>query len=453
VQDLRDAVAVVLGAERAPGFALSEACRERGMRVVVDAKPQEVGQIEDLGLVINATRFGHGSNAWETSWRDWKETMDVNLGRSLQLCRVAAPLVTVCWSDAPNAPFFTAQRSVLAFQQNLSLSRGRAHALFVDGGALKFDPEEFFTRLAQDRFYLGLDTQTQLQARLRLESLRQCTERPWLKRGGVAVVTGAAGGIGLALARRCLAEGMKVVLSDVHPGDLERAAQGLPESEILSVVADVARPEQVERLAELTLKRFGAVHLLVNNAGVGAGGSPLESTPNDWEWVMGVNFWGVVAAAKVFVPLLLSQGEPAHILNTASLAGLLAYHPSVCYHVSKHAVVALSESLRDSLRDSCIGVLVLCPGYVNTRILSSSRNRPEHLRDEDRPPPRHLRLLQASLRKGLAPEEVAERALEGMREGRFYLFTHPEMLAGVEENLRDLLQLRNPRNPNRLNVS
>ena len=168
---------------------------------------------------------------------------------------------------------------------------------------------------------------------------------------------------------------------------------------------------------------------------------------------MGVNFWGMVAAVKVFVPLLRSQGEPAHILNTASLAGLLAYHPSSCYHVSKHAVVALSESLRESLRGSCIGISVLCPGYVNTRILNSARNRPAHLKDADRPPPRHLRLLQAALRRGMSPDEVAERALEGLRRGRFYLFTHPEMMGGVEENLRDLLQLRNPRNPNRLDAS
>ena len=451
MQDLRDSLAVVLGTEQPVGAELAEACRQRGMQVL--ARPEEGGEPR---LLIDASRNCRGGNAWESSWQDWRETMDSCLGTCLRLARVpCAHLGTVCWSDAPNAPFFVSQRAVLALLQNLSISTspGRAHVLFVNGRAPQINLEQFFEGLAQDRFYLQVDPETQQQTEARLAGLQQLGERPWLQKGGVVVITGAAGGIGLALARRCLAEGMKVVLSDVHQGDLERAARDLPESEVLCVTADVARYEQVERLAEVTLKRFGAVHLLVNNAGVGAGGSPLESTPNDWEWVMGVNFWGAVAGAKVFVPLLLSQGKPAHILNTASLAGLLAYHPSACYHVSKHAVVALSESLRDSLRGSCIGVSVLCPGYVNTRILSSSRNRPEHLRDEDRPPPRHLRLLQASLRKGLAPEEVAERALEGIREGRFYLFTHPEMLAGVEENLRDLLQLRNPRNPNRLTTS
>ncbi|MBX3169468.1 MAG: SDR family NAD(P)-dependent oxidoreductase [Candidatus Eremiobacteraeota bacterium] len=460
MDDLRGAVAVVLGAENGVGASLAKACLQRGMRVVADPERVE----GPLRLVVNATRWCRGGNPWETSWPDWRGTMDLHLGGCLQLYRLIArhsppvPMVTVCWTDPANTPFFVSQRAVLALHQNLyvSTSPGKTHVLFADGRESVAGADELFAGLARGQFYLRMDPEVERQARERLAAIREsgpAGELPFLEKGRVAVITGAAGGIGLALARRCLNQGMKVVLSDVHRGDLEQAARELPSSEFLCVATDVSRVEQVEELARAALERFGGVHLLVNNAGVGAGGSPLESTPNDWEWVMGVNFWGVVAALKVFVPLLLSQGQPAHILNTASLAGLLAYHPSSCYHVSKQAVVALSESLRDALQGSGIGVSVLCPGYVNTHILHSSRNRPVHLLDEDRPPPRHLRLLQAALRHGMAPEEVAERALEELRRGRFYLFTHPEMLGGVEENLRDLLALHHPRNPNRLGAS
>ncbi len=485
VDDLRGAVAVVLGAENPLGARLAAACLERGMQVVVDAQPPApwsglvqlvptdltcAEQVEALAqvasglgpvrLILNATRMCRGGNAWDTEWSEWRRVLDLHLGGCLNLCRAFSQVhrVTVCWTDPAEAPFWVAQRAVLALQQNLFVSTPTlpTHVLFVDGRAPEAGLKDLFTGLARGQFSLRAEPHLQSQMRSRLASILEPESDqvlPPLEAGRVAVITGAAGGIGLALARACLSRGMKVVLSDLHHGELERAAQDLPAADILCVPADVARAEQVEALAQAAVERFGAVHLLVNNAGVGAGGAPLECTPNDWDWVLGVNLWGVVAAVKVFVPLMLSQGQPAHILNTASLAGLLAYHPSACYHVSKQAVVALSESLEQSLQGTCIGVSVLCPGYVNTRILNSARNRPLHLQDGERPPPRHLRLLQAALRRGMAPEEVAERALEELGRGRFYLFTHPEMLGGVEENLRDLLEQRNPRNPNRLGGS
>ena len=491
VTDLQGAVAVVLGADNGVGAELAEACLHRGMRVVADARPPEPwaeqieliaadltsqAEVEGLAevaaglgpvrLVLNASRLCRGSNEWETGWADWRSVLDLHLGGSLHLGRVFARqsrpphLVTVCWTALASSPLIVSQRAVLALQQNLFVSTPElpTHVLFVDGRAPGSVAVDLFEGLSKDQFYLRAEPQLQSRTRTRLASIREAgavNPAPELEVGRVAVITGAAGGIGLALARRCLSLGMKVVLSDVHSADLEQAARDLPAdcSDFLCVPADVSRADQVEQLAQATLERFGGLHLLVNNAGVGAGGSLLESTPNDWEWVLGVNFWGVVASVKAFLPILLKQKQNAHIRNTAALAGLLAYHPSACYHVSKQAVVALSECLQHSLIGSGLGVSVLCPGYVNTRILNSARNRPAALQDPDRPPPRHLRLLQAALRKGMTPEEVAERALEGLRQGRFYLFTHPDMLPGVEENLVDLLDLRNPRNPNRLGAS
>ena len=169
----------------------------------------------------------------------------------------------------------------------------------------------------------------------------------------VAVITGAASGIGRGIAERCAQEGMKIVLADINEADLIRVEAELKATgaAVISVQTDVAKRSDVEALAQRTLDAFGGVHLLVNNAGVGAGSSVWDSTWNDWEWVIGVNLWGVIHGVKVFTPIMLAQHEEGHIVNTSSIAGLLAYHPSAPYHVTKHAVVALSENLHRSLAE------------------------------------------------------------------------------------------------------
>ena len=166
-------------------------------------------------------------------------------------------------------------------------------------------------------------------------------------KGKVAVITGAACGIGRAIAERCLSEGMKVVLADVNDSDLATAETELTSlgGSVLAVRTDVSNRSDVERLAQQTLDAYGQVHLLVNNAGIGAGGSPWEATWNDWEWAIGVNLWGVIHGVKVFTPLMLAQNVECHIVNTASTAGLAVGGASAPYSVTKHGVVALSESL------------------------------------------------------------------------------------------------------------
>jgi NAD(P)-dependent dehydrogenase (short-subunit alcohol dehydrogenase family) len=209
--------------------------------------------------------------------------------------------------------------------------------------------------------------------------------------GKVAVITGAASGIGRGLAQRCVEEGMRVVLADIEAPALAQAEAELrgAGATVLAVPTDVAQARAVEALAERTMQTFGAVHLLCNNAGVGAGGSIWESSLDDWEWVLGVNLWGVIHGVRSFVPLMLAQDTACHVVNTASIAGLLSYHPSASYQVTKHAAVALSEHLYHSLaeRQAKIGVSVLCPGWVRTRILESARNRPAARRGAAPPAP------------------------------------------------------------------
>src|SRR3954452_4996373 len=197
--------------------------------------------------------------------------------------------------------------------------------------------------------------------------------------GRVAVVTGAASGIGLALSKRFLAEGMRVVMADVEEAALGAAADGIPgrDARVLPVVTDVSDADQGDPLLASTLTAFGAVHVVCNNACVGGPHSPIwETSRGDLEWVLGVNTWGVIHRIRTFVPELLRQDE-GHVINTASIFGLFAGTLGV-YGVSKHAVVALSEALHLQLREagSSIGVTVLCPGAVDTNIASSARNRP-----------------------------------------------------------------------------
>jgi NAD(P)-dependent dehydrogenase (short-subunit alcohol dehydrogenase family) len=248
----------------------------------------------------------------------------------------------------------------------------------------------------------------------------------------VAVITGAASGIGRALADRCVAAGMKVVLADVEAGalaDAERELQRVS-PRVLAVPTDVSDAGQVEALACRTVEAFGAVHLLFNNAGVvDVVPRPIwESTLADWEWQMNVNLWGVIHGLRAFVPLMLRQGGGGHIVNTASLVGLVA--GTGVYAVTKHAVVALSESLQRDLRrqGSPLRVSVLCPAGVKTRILDAERNRPAALRGAAAELTGDQAARVAALRQAFddaaPPEQIADAAFEGIRRNTFYILPH-----------------------------
>ena len=264
----------------------------------------------------------------------------------------------------------------------------------------------------------------------------------------VAVITGAASGIGFGIAERCAQEGMRVVLAGINLENLNKAEKELKQigTQTLCVQTDVSKREDIETLAKKTIDNFGAVHLLVNNAGLGAGLSIWESTWSDWEWVMGVNLWGIIYGVKVFVPIMLEQDEQCHIVNTSSIAGLLPYHPSAPYQVTKHAVVALTENLQYSLiqKKSKIRASVLCPGYVKTRILGAERNRPKKLQNEPvKLSPEQaaiLQYLQESIDAGISPQDVAEILFRAIKEERLYINTNPELNSRVQERMNNIMQ-------------
>lgn len=271
----------------------------------------------------------------------------------------------------------------------------------------------------------------------------------------IAVITGAASGIGRSLALRAAAEGMGVVVADIESAPLaavERELQRLG-APALAVVADVSQAAQVEALAQATMERFGRVDLLVNNAGVGAGGTIWESSVEDWAWVLGINLWGVIHGLRSFVPLMLAQGTEGHIVNTASMAGMVSFHPSAPYHVSKHAVVALTEQLMISLKlqGAPIGVSALCPGMVRTRILEAERNRPGRAGGTEATNaardlllgraanPKLAAMMAQALAAEITPEEVAERTFAAIRAGEFYILTHPEIAQPVRDRATAIL--------------
>jgi NAD(P)-dependent dehydrogenase (short-subunit alcohol dehydrogenase family) len=269
----------------------------------------------------------------------------------------------------------------------------------------------------------------------------------------VAVITGGASGIGLALARRLAREGAKLVLADIEEEPLRRVEQEFRHAHVpvLALRTDVSRAHDVERLAEKTLATFGAVHMVFNNAGVGPGGAVWENTVADWEWVLGVNVWGVIHGVRVFVPIMLRQNIPCHIVNTASVAGMLSVPGMGIYCVSKHAVVTLSECLFHDLaqRNAQIGVSLLCPAYVPTGIVDSERNRPASLRNSNRARSpedleREEKLRHAVQSGRISAEQVADMVIEAVEEERFYVFTHPRIKAAVQMRLDDILNGRNP---------
>ncbi len=248
----------------------------------------------------------------------------------------------------------------------------------------------------------------------------------------VAVVTGAASGIGRGLADRFAAEGMRVVLADVEQQALDRAESGMRAAgaDVLAVRTDVSDSASVDALADAAHERFGAVHVLCNNAGVGSGGPSWEMTLANWQWVLGVNLWGVINGVRAFVPRMLAHGDEGHIVNTASVAGLISGAADTSYTASKFAVVGLTESLYHELKAAGgrIGVSVLCPALTNTRILEAGRNHPDGPVAEpaaDTPEGKMLGAMKAFFTTGMAPSEVASQVVDAIRSERFYVLTHP----------------------------
>ncbi|MCW1970337.1 MAG: SDR family NAD(P)-dependent oxidoreductase [Anaerolineae bacterium] len=265
-------------------------------------------------------------------------------------------------------------------------------------------------------------------------------------KGKVAVITGGASGIGRALAERCAAEGMRLVLADIQPDTLAETERhfverGVP---VLAVLTDVAKADSVSNLAEQALATFGGVHLLFNNAGVAATRRIWEHSLADWEWQLGVNLWGVIHGVRTFVPIMLKQNTPCHIVNTASVAGLISGSGLGLYKVSKHAVVTLSETLYWDLADisAQVGVSVLCPGWVQTQIWDSARNR--SLSQPDFAPPKSgasagVMALKNLIQNGKTVDEIADRVFAAIQQNQFYILTHPDSTALAQKRLEAIV--------------
>lgn len=272
--------------------------------------------------------------------------------------------------------------------------------------------------------------------------------------GKVAVVTGAASGIGRAMALAFAAEGMQVALADVEVGPLEDTAAMVRDHgvEALSVPADVSDPTQVEALAERTVGELGALHLACNNAGVSAGGLSWEIDLDTWNWVLGVNFFGVLHGLRSFVPRIIDSGG-GHVVNTASMAGLTSPPGMSPYNVTKHAVVTLSESLAQELAMTHpeVGVSVLCPGWVRTRIHEADRNRPTNPADaideaanasEELAAMREM--VAGFINGGLDPAAVAAQVVDAVKENRTYILTHPHWHSMITERTERIVSGESP---------
>lgn len=273
--------------------------------------------------------------------------------------------------------------------------------------------------------------------------------------GKVAVVTGGASGIGRAMAGRFAAAGMKLVLADIERTPLEAAAKELREggAEVVASLTDVTNESAIEALLETTLDAYGTAHVVCNNAGVAAGGPVWEMTTSDWEFTLGANLWGVIYGVKVFAPTLLEQNE-GHFVNTASMAGLVSGGNMAAYNVSKFGVVALSESLFQDLRaaESRVGVSVLCPAFVQTKIWDSERNRPEALRKERTEEEAQARaegreVLRAVIENAMPAPKVADAVHDAILANQLYILTHESSYPAIEARMRNILDGTNPAPP------
>ncbi len=281
--------------------------------------------------------------------------------------------------------------------------------------------------------------------------------------GRVAVITGGASGIGLGLARRLGAEGMHVVIGDVERPALDAAVADLTAAgvDVVGVSCDVTDADQMQSLADTTMDRFGAVHVFCNNAGVGGGGLSWETPLSMWDWVLGVNLWGVIHGIRSFVPILVQQ-DAAHIVNTASVAGLVAAPMMGPYNASKHAVVALSETLHHefAIVGTAARVSVLCPGWVRTNIATSERNRPAPAgagsasdagdvvgMDAEQQTELGRQVLAGMIANGMQPDDVAAQVVDAIRAERFWVLTHDgddSWMRAVDSRLQSAVDRTNP---------
>jgi NAD(P)-dependent dehydrogenase (short-subunit alcohol dehydrogenase family) len=274
-------------------------------------------------------------------------------------------------------------------------------------------------------------------------------------KGKVAVVTGGASGLGRAMALHFAREGMHVAIADIEQARLDEVVSELEGLGVhaIGVRTDVSKGVEVDALAKRVVADLGGVHVVCNNAGVSPLGLAWENTLADWEWMLGVNLWGVIHGVRVFTPLLLAQNE-GHIVNTASVAGLINPPNSGMYNVTKHAVVALTETLYHDLgeRQSKVSCSVLCPAYVPTGIADSERNRPPELANPpvEKSPEQAAKeaMLRKAVRSGrLSPDDIGAAVLAAVKEDRFYILTHPKISGAIRARMEDILEGRQPRNP------
>ena len=270
-------------------------------------------------------------------------------------------------------------------------------------------------------------------------------------KGKVAVVTGAASGLGRAMALAFADEGMHVALGDVADVSDTFAQVEAKGVSAVALRVDVSRQEDVERVAQLVDRDLGGADLVCNNAGVSPLAAAWEGSLGDWQWIVGVNLWGVIHGVRSFVPRLMARGS-GHVVNTASVAGLISPPGSAAYNVTKHAVVAYSETLHHDLRErgSAVGVSVLCPAYVPTGIADSERNRPANVEPSVKTKETLAReqMLKKAVTSGrLSADDVARAVVQAVKDERFYVLTHPRIKGAIRARMDDILEERAPRNP------
>jgi len=273
--------------------------------------------------------------------------------------------------------------------------------------------------------------------------------------GKVAVVTGGASGLGLAMARAFARAGMHVAIADIEQAKIDPVVAELKALGVnaIGTCTDVAEGPEVDALAARVIAELGGVHVVCNNAGISPLASAWGATVADWQWTLGVNLWGVIHGVRAFTPHLIAQGE-GHIVNTASVAGIINPPGSAAYNVSKHAVVALTETLQHELveANSAVRCSVLCPAYVPTGIADSERNRPAELANPAREKTEAERVredrLKRAVRAGrLSADDVAAAVVAAVKEQRFYILTHPKIKGAIQARMEDILEERSPRNP------
>lgn len=274
-------------------------------------------------------------------------------------------------------------------------------------------------------------------------------------KGKVAVITGAGNGFGLEFAKECASREMKLVIADIDREDLFRTEQLVKEmgAEVLAVPTDVSLYEEIANLADQTVKAFGSVDLLFNNAGVVVPGPLWEIPVNDWKWIMDVNVNGIAYGLKAFIPIMLKQNTPCHIVNTASVAGLLTTQNMAAYHTSKHASVALTESINLQLQaiKSKIKMSVFCPGFVQTDLHHCDRHRPERYAIDPNEPYYQSQTFKAGLERahhvittGIPIDTIAQSVFSAIEQEKFYILTHPQYNPVIGKRVKDMLEGVNP---------